>query len=102
MVISIWSCIFVWVTHASRTCSIREIIPEFRDRLDARNQQTVSGARAGDVQKMTLGIVDIVYAGRLRALFCWRTNLDFAVFSLLLGFRPLPIQRSMVAPQRTN
>ena len=57
--------------HApARSCSrgpvmitLQEIVQKFGNRIDAGYQQMVTGARAGDVKQMPLGIVDVLDVG---------------------------------------
>jgi hypothetical protein len=40
-----------------------EIIQEFRYWFDTRNQKVITGASAGDVEQMALGVIDLLQVG---------------------------------------
>lgn len=59
-----------WGQHGNLRKFLRErhfsnpqILQEFRRRLDAAHEQIVPGARAGDVEQVPLGVVDLLQVG---------------------------------------
>jgi hypothetical protein len=54
---------------------LREVVQKFGSGLDTRNQQMIPSAGAGDVEQVTLGIIDLlqvrIVADRLDALLQW-------------------------------
>ena len=49
--------------RGSALIAFQKVVQEFRDRIDAGYQQMVTGACAGDVKQMPLGIVDFLKVG---------------------------------------
>ncbi|MCA3561810.1 MAG: hypothetical protein IOC82_12360 [Aestuariivirga sp.] len=57
----------------SALIAFQKVVQEFRDRIDAGYQQMFTGARAGDVKQMPLGIVDFLKVSALLATLSIRS-----------------------------
>jgi hypothetical protein len=44
-------------------CGSAEIVEELGARCDTRNQKMIPGTRTGDIQQVTLGLVDLLEVG---------------------------------------